>query len=86
MKLPDNYNLEILKSKFGYKTFIKIYEDDDSYIINEEGLKLPPSEYYYTVEKGNTISFISKKFNISQTDLLRLNNKKNKKSFYWREN
>ena len=81
MNLPNNYNLEILKSKFGYKTFIKIYEDDDSYIINEEGLKLPPSEYYYTVEKGNTISFISKKFNISQTDLLRLNNKKNKNLF-----
>tara|TARA_S200000501_G_C20871904_1_gene764711 strand:+ start:9846 stop:12596 length:2751 start_codon:yes stop_codon:yes gene_type:complete len=81
MNLPDNYNLEILKSKFGYKTFIKIIEDDYSYIINEEGLTLPPAEYYYTVEKGNTISFLSKKFNISQTDLLRLNNKKSKNIF-----
>ena len=45
------------------------------------GKTLPPAEYYYTVESGNTVSFLSKKFNISQSELLRLNNKKNKNLF-----
>ena len=50
-------------------------------ILNLSGDTLPAAEYYYTVEKGNTFSFLSKKFNLSQSEILRLNNKKNKKLY-----
>ena len=79
--LPDRYDLKVMKSKFGSRTFFKVSGKEETYILDELGKKLPPAEYYYTVESGNTVSFLSKKFNISQSELLRLNNKKNKNLF-----
>ena len=79
--LDGNYNFNLLSSKFGSLKYIKIETRDDVYIVDMYGNKLPSAEYYYTVEKGNTFSFLSKKFNISQSEIMRMNNKKNKKLF-----
>ena len=79
--LEGNYNFSVLSSKFGSLKYIKIQTRDDIYIVDMFGNKLPSAEYYYTVEKGNTFSFLSKKFNISQSDIMKMNNKKNKKLF-----
>ena len=79
--LPERYDLKVMKSKFGSSTFFKVSGKEGTYILDELGNTLPSAEYYYTVESGNTVSFLSKKFNISQAELLRLNNKKNKNLF-----
>ena len=79
--LDGNYNFNVLSSKFGSLKYIKIQTRDDVYIVDMSGNKLPSAEYYYTVEKGNTFSFLSKKFNISQSEIMKMNNKKNKKLF-----
>lgn len=79
--LDGNYNVNLLSSKFGSLKYIKIETRDDVYIVDMYGNKLPSAEYYYTVEKGNTFSFLSKKFNISQSEIMRMNNKNNKKLF-----
>ena len=76
--LPERYDLKVMKSKYGSSTFFKVSGKEGTYILDELGNTLPSAEYYYTVESGNTVSFLSKKFNISQAELLRLNNKKNK--------
>ena len=74
--LPERYDLKVMKSKYGSSTFFKVSGKEGTYILDELGNTLPSAEYYYTVESGNTVSFLSKKFNISQSELLRLNNKK----------
>ena len=51
--------------------FFKVSGKEGTYILDELGNTLPSAEYYYTVERGNTVSFLSKKFNISQAELLR---------------
>ena len=79
--LPERYDLKVMKSKYGSSTFFKVSGKEGTYILDELGNTLPSAEYYYTVERGNTVSFLSKKFNISQAELLRLNNKKNKNLF-----
>ena len=79
--LPEIYDLKVMKSKYGSSTFFKVSGKEGTYILDELGNTLPSAEYYYTVESGNTVSFLSKKFNISQAELLRLNNKKNKNLF-----
>jgi len=76
-----NYNFKLLSPKSGKTNYIKLFSDGGEHIINLAGDTLPSAEYYYTVEKGNTFSFLSKKFNLSQSEILRLNNKKNKKLF-----
>jgi len=76
-----NYNFNVLSSKFGSLKYIKIQTRDEVYIVDMLGNKLPSAEYYYTVEKGNTFSFLSRKFNISQSEIMKINNKKNKKLF-----
>ena len=81
IELPDKYDLKVMKSKFGSSTFFKVSGKEGTFIIDELGKILPSAEYYYTVESGNTVSFLSKKFKISQSELLRLNNKKNKNLF-----
>ena len=79
--LEGNYNFNVLSSKFGSLKYIKIQTRDEVYIVDMLGNKLPSAEYYYTVEKGNTFSFLSRKFNISQSEIMKINNKKNKKLF-----
>ena len=79
--LEGNYNFNVLSSKFGSLKYIKVQNEDDVYIVDMLGNKLSSAEYYYTVEKGNTFSFLSKKFNISHSEIMRMNNKKNKKLF-----
>ena len=79
--LDGNYSFNVLTPKFGTKKYIKIQTGEEDYIVDMNGTKLPAAEYYYTVEKGNTFSFLSKKFNISQSEIMRMNNKKNKKLF-----
>ncbi len=81
IELPNRYDLKVMKSKFGLSTFFKVSGKEGTFIIDELGKILPSAEYYYTVESGNTVSFLSKKFNISQSELLRINNKKNKNLF-----
>ena len=79
--LPDNYDLKVMKPKYGSKTYIKVSSKSDTFILNDLGYALPSAEYYYTVESGNTISFLSQKFNTPQSELLKMNNKKNKNLF-----
>ena len=77
--LDGNYSFNVLTPKFGTKKYIKIQTEEEDYIVDMNGTKLPAAEYYYTVEKGNTFSFLSKKFNISQSEIMKMNNKKNKR-------
>ena len=77
--LDGNYSFNVLTPKFGTKKYIKIQTGEEDYIVDMNGIKLPAAEYYYTVEKGNTFSFLSKKFNISQSEIMKMNNKKNKR-------
>ena len=77
--LDGNYSFNVLTPKFGTKKYIKIQTGEEDYIVDMNGTKLPAAEYYYTVEKGNTFSFLSKKFNISQSEIMKMNNKKNKR-------
>ena len=77
----ENYNFKLLSSKFGSKKYIKIIREDEQYIVDLLGKRLPAAEYYYTVEKGNTFSFLSEKFKISQSELMKMNKKKNKRLF-----
>ena len=79
--LEGDYSFKVLSPRYGSKSYIKIFSSKGDYILNPSGNKLPPAEYYYTVQSGNTFSFLSKKFNISQPEILRLNNKKNKKLY-----
>ena len=67
-----------MKPKYRDKSYIKIFSDNEDYIFTSLGDTLPPAEYYYKVQAGNTISFLSKKFGVSQSEILKLNNKKNK--------
>ena len=76
-----NYKFKLLSPKSGEINYIKLFSDGGENIINLAGDTLPSAEYYYTVEKGNTFSFLSKKFNLSQSEILKLNNKKNKKLY-----
>ena len=75
----NNYSFNVLTPKFGTKKYIKIQTGEENYIVDMNGTKLPAAEYYYTVQKGNTFSFLSKKFNISQSEIMKMNNKKNKR-------
>ena len=79
--LEGDYSFKVLTPRYGSKSYIKIFSNDGDYILSPSGAKLPSAEYYYTVESGNTFSLLSKKFNISQSEILRLNNKKNKKLY-----
>ncbi len=79
--LEGDYSFKVLTPKYGSKSYIKIFSADGDYILSPSGNKLPSAEYYYTVQSGNTFSFLSEKFNISQSEILRLNNKKNKKLY-----
>lgn len=79
--LPEDYKLKVMNSKYGSNTFFKISDGGDTFIADERGNILPPAEYFYTVQSGNTVSFLSKKFKISQSELLRMNKKKNKNLF-----
>ena len=79
--LEGDYSFKVLTPRYGSKSYIKIFSNDGGYILSPSGAKLPSAEYYYTVESGNTFSLLSKKFNISQSEILRLNNKKNKKLY-----
>ena len=81
IELGSGFDIRVMKPKYSDKSFIKISGDNEDYIFNSMGDTLPPAEYYYTVEAGNTISFLSKKFGISQSEILKLNNKKNKNLF-----
>tara|TARA_B100000963_G_scaffold238020_1_gene208110 strand:+ start:6120 stop:8888 length:2769 start_codon:yes stop_codon:yes gene_type:complete len=76
--LDRSFNIRVMKPKFSDKSYIKISSDNEDHIFTSEGDTLPPAEYYYTVQAGNTISFLSKNFGISQSEILKLNNKKNK--------
>jgi len=79
--LKGDYSFKVLSPRYGSKSYIKIFSDDGDYILSPSGNKLPSAEYYYTVQSGNTFSLLSKKFNISQSEILRLNNKRNKKLY-----
>jgi len=79
--LEGNYSFKVLSPRYGSKSYIKIFSDDGDYILSPAGNKLPSAEYYYTVQSGDTFSLLSKNFNISQSEILRLNNKKNKKLY-----
>ena len=81
LAFDGNYNFKLLSPKSGKTNYIKFFSDSGDLILNLSGDTLPAAEYYYTVEKGNTFSFLSKKFNLSQSEILRLNNKKNKKLY-----
>ena len=76
--LGRGYDIRVMKPKYSDKSYIKIFSDNEDYIFTSLGDTLPPAEYYYTVQAGNTISFLSKKFGVSQSEILKLNNKKNK--------
>ena len=75
------YNFKFLTPKFGSQSYIKLFSENGDFILNLEGDTLPSAEYYYTVESGDTFSYLSKKFNISQSEILDINNKRNKKLF-----
>ena len=79
--LPEDYSLKVMNPKYGSKVFFKVIDGEDTFITDDQGKILPPAEYFYTVQSGNTVSFLAKKFKISQSDLLRMNNKKNKNLF-----
>ena len=72
-------NFMLLSSRYGTKKYIKIKSNQEEYIVDLKGNRLPSAEYYYSVEKGNTFSYLSEKFNISQSEIMRMNNKKNKR-------
>ena len=79
--LEGDYSFKVLTPRYGSKSYIKIFSGEGDYILSPSGAKLPSAEYYYTVQSGNTFSLLSKKFNISQSEILRLNNKKNKRLY-----
>ena len=78
IELDRGFDIRVMKPKYSDKSYIKISSDNEDYIFTSVGDTLPPAEYYYTVQAGNTISFLSKKFGVSQAEILKLNNKKNK--------
>ena len=78
IELDRGFDIRVMKPKYSDKSYIKISSDNEDYIFTNVGDTLPPAEYYYTVQAGNTISFLSKKFGVSQAEILKLNNKKNK--------
>lgn len=79
--LPEKSSLSVLNSKYGKKTYIKVISVEEEYILDDSGSKLPSTEYFYIVESGNTFSYLSKKFSVSQTELMKMNNKTSKKLY-----
>ena len=59
--------------------YLRVQSGDDYYILDNLGRILPKVEYYHLVNSGDTFSEISEKYNISQSEILALNNRKNKK-------
>ncbi|MEC7877775.1 MAG: WG repeat-containing protein [Bacteroidota bacterium] len=79
--LEDDTRIKVLSSKYGSRPYVKLTSNSDEYIVDGNGNRLTTAEYYYTVESGNTLSFLAEKFGIAQSEILRLNNKKDKRLF-----
>ena len=79
--LEDDTRIKVLSSKYGSKSYVKLTSNSEEYIVDINGNRLTTAEYYYTVESGNTLSFLADKFGIAQSEILRLNKKKDKRLF-----
>ena len=79
--IEGKYSFKLLSPKFGNQSYIKLFSENGDFILNNKGDTLPTAEYYYTIESGDTFSYLSKKFNIPQSEILSMNNKRNKKLF-----
>ena len=60
-------------------SYLRVQSGDDYYILDNLGRILPKVEYYHVVKSGDTFSELSEKYNISQSEILALNNRKSKK-------
>ena len=60
-------------------SYLRVQSGDDYYILDNLGRILPMVEYYHVVKSGDTFSELSEKYNISQSEILALNNRKSKK-------